>query len=143
MWEVTVGKLHDELRSLGEAHCYLAVIKADGTVSGEERARAPLHARRAHTKYNMFGGSSHVAARASRDVRQMLSDPAYTAWEANQHLDKGIELLRRAAKAGSRGIDISADRLEAELYEVAYLDGYNLRESRYVKKVLGRLRELG
>ncbi len=138
-----MAKGHDELRSLGEAHCYIAVVKADGQVSRQERARTPLHARRAHERYSMFSDDSRLAERASRDVRQLLSDPAHATWDADRHLDKGMELLRQAAHAGSRGIDISADRLEAELYEVAYLDGYDLRESTYVKKVLARLRELG
>ncbi|MBD3239191.1 MAG: hypothetical protein GF331_01290 [Chitinivibrionales bacterium] len=132
----------DRLRSLGEAHCYVAIMKADGHVSRRERLRGPLHARRSHERLAVFGANKLLARMVGTDITAILDDSSFETWDAERHLNEGIELLRRAARAGSRGVDIAADKLETELYELAYLDGYDLRESRFVKRTVERLREL-
>ncbi len=117
-------------------------MKADGHVSRRERIRSPHHARRSHMRLSVFGANKRLARMVGEDITAILGDAAYEPWDAERHLDEGIGLLRRAAKAGSRGVDIAADKLEAELYELAYLDGYDFRESRFVKRTVERLREL-
>jgi hypothetical protein len=128
--------------SLGEAHCYVAVVKADGRVTSGERARAPYHAKKSQKRFGLFKRNAELAERVGGDVTRLLGDSSYQDWTADQHLDEGVSLLREAARAGSRGVDISADKLESGLFELAYLDGYDIRESTFVKKALGRLREL-
>ena len=128
--------------SLGEAHCYVAIVKADGRVSRGERARAPYHARKSQKRFGLFKHDTSLAESVGTDVGRLLNDPDFESWSADQHLDEGVSLLRRAAAAGSRGIGITADKLESGLFELAYLDGYDIRESTFVKKALGRLREL-
>jgi hypothetical protein len=128
--------------SLGEAHCYVAIAKADGRVTRQERARAPYHARESQKRFGLFRRDTDLAQKVGGDVTLLLNAPEYRDWTADQHLDEGVALLRRAAALGSRGVDISADKLESGLFELAYLDGYDIRESAFVKKAVERLREL-
>lgn len=131
-----------EQLSLGEAHCFAAVVKADGAVSRGERVRAPYHAGKSQERFRLFKRNEELAFLVGRDLTNILTDTRYADWTAEQHLDEGIRQLRLAAGSGSRGVDITADKLESGLYELAYLDGYDMRESRFVKKAIARLREL-
>jgi hypothetical protein len=130
------------LRSLGEAHCFVAIVKADGEVTRRERARAGYHASRSQRKFSLFKDNEELARAVVDDISSILKDPAYSGWSADQHLDEAVTVLKRACEAGSRGVDITADKLEAELFELAYLDGYDFRESSFVKTAVSRLREL-
>jgi hypothetical protein len=131
------------LRSRGEAHCYVAVAKADGTVTAHERGRAPYHARRGQAGLDVMRANATLAETVGRDVASILQDPAYANWDAERHVKEGLERLREAAAAGAPAIETTADKIEAEIRELAYLDGYDLQESRFVQSLLDRLRALG
>jgi len=130
------------LRSLGEAHCYVAVVKADGTVTAHERARAPFHARQSQEHLDVMRANRKLAETVGHDVTRILHDPAYAPWDAERHVQEGIARLRDAMAAGTPGVQTTADKIEAELRELAYIDGYDLSESRFVQALLDRLRAL-
>jgi len=131
-----------KLRSLGEAHCYVAVVKADGTVTAHERARAPFHARRSQRQYDLLRANERIAETIGKDVRAILGDSAFADWTAERHVDEGMRLLREAHAGGSKGVVMTAAKLQQDLSELSYLDGYDLRESTFVQRLVDRLREL-
>lgn len=132
-----------ELRSLGEAHLYLAVAKADGSVSTLERVRAPYLAGESQKHYNLFGINKALAAQIKRDTAQLFADEHFMGWNALMHIDEGLRLLHQAREAGAQGLDLTAVKLEQELRELAYLDGYDMRESRFMSALLERLQAFG
>jgi len=131
------------LRSKGEAHLYIAVAKADGQVSRMEKIRAPFFARKSQKHYNMFDVNKEVLARIGNDVTSLLADPVCNSWDAHRHVTEAVEILKRVKRSGIIGVDVTAEKIEKELFELAYLDGYNMKESRFVKECIATLqREL-
>jgi hypothetical protein len=130
------------IRSLGEAHCYVAVVKADGLTTTHEKARAPFHARRSQRQFDLLRSNERIAETVGADVRAILNGPPYADWTAEQHLDEGLRLLREALAGGARAVPMTAAKLQEDLHALAYLDGYDLNESRFVQRVVQRLREL-
>lgn len=131
-----------QLRSKGEAHLYVAVAKADGEVSRNERIRAPYFAGKSQRRFGMLKVNRRLGEMVKADVRAILDDRSTAEWPAERHLEEGLMLLRRAKESGSLGLSLTGHRIEKELHDLAYMDGYDMRESRFVTKVIQALREL-
>lgn len=129
-------------RSLGEAHLYIAVAKADGILSQRERARAPYYARKSQKVFDILKINRNVGKRIKKDVTKILSEPEYSNWSAEQHLDKAIILLLKAKHAGDWGVKLTFHKNRDGLMQVAFLDGYILKESKFIKEIEKRLAEI-
>lgn len=129
-------------RSLGEAHLYVAVAKADGLLSQKERARAPYYARKSQELFDIIKINRNVRRRIKNDVTKILSDPEYSGWSAREHLDKAISYLKRARQAGDWGVRLTFHKNRDGLMQVAFLDGYILKESKFIKEIEKRLKEI-
>ncbi len=130
------------LRSLAEAHLYVAVAKADGIVTIKERARAPYYAQKSQSVFNILQINREVKTRIKKDVQEMLEDKAFYQWSATQHLDKAVALLKEAKKAGDWGATLSIHKNEQGLLQLALVDGYILKESKFIQEIEQRLKEL-
>jgi hypothetical protein len=128
-----------EYRSLGEAHLYIAVAKADGIITVKERVRAPYYAQKSQDVFNILKINKKVKQTIKEHVTMVLSDPIYLSWSADQHLDEAVSLLKKAEKAGDWGVNLSFHKNEEGLMEVAFLDGYIYKESKFIKKMEKRL----
>ena len=132
----------DRIRSKGEAHLYVAVIKADGVVSAKERHGAAHHAYKSQKRFNMFKGNDPIADTIRGHIKEVLDDPAHSSWSAGRHLDKGIALLKQAKMQGDWHVTLTGSKVEEEVRALAEMDGYVFKESRFVDELLGRLKEL-
>lgn len=131
-----------KIRSLGEAHLYIAIAKVDGIVTMKERARTPHYAQKSQDVFNVLKINKHVRSNIKKDVNKILSDPKYIKWTAQHHLDCAIAHLKKAKKLGDWGVSLSGHKNEKGLENVALLDGYILKESRFLKKIKEMLKEL-
>lgn len=129
-------------RSRGEAHLYVAVAKADGKISEKERAWAPYHARKSQLVMDVLKLNSLVRERIGTDVKEILSDQAFTGWTAERHLQEAVEYLRKAKECGDWAVELAGAKNEAELLELAHIDSYVFKESRFLRTIRDRLREL-
>ena len=130
------------LRSLGEAHLYVAVAKADGIISQKEHARAPFYAQKSQNVFDVLKINQKVSRRIKNDVVKILSNPEYTEWSEKQHLDKAISFLKKAKQMGDWGVRLTFHKNENGLMQVAFLDGYILKESKFIKEIEKRLAEI-
>jgi hypothetical protein len=129
-------------RSLGEAHLYVAVAKADGIVSATERRLAGWQAEKGQQVLDILGINKQVQKTIRADVERLLGDPQYASWSAGQHLDHAVELLGKAKKLGDWGAQLSDDKHEQGLLALAQLDGYTIKESRFLREIERRLSQL-
>ncbi|MBD3314260.1 MAG: hypothetical protein GF344_00605 [Chitinivibrionales bacterium] len=129
-------------RSLGEAHLYVAVAKADGVVSERERRSASHLARKSQEVLDVLKLNEKIRNLVGDDVRTLLSDPAFDGWNAERHLDQAIEHLSRAKSAGAWDIELTAHKNEQGLLELAQSDGYVFKESRLLREIEKRLNAL-
>ena len=129
-------------RSRGEAHLYVAVAKSDGKISEEERARAPYHARKSQLVMDVLKLNSLIRERIGTDVKEILSDSAYTGWSAERHLKESVDCLKKAKESGDWAVELVGDKNEKELLELAHIDSYVFKESRFLRAIRDRLREL-
>ncbi len=129
-------------RSLGEAHLYVAVAKADGIVSDIERHQAGSYAQAGQKVFDILGINQTVRKRIRGDVERILAAHEYDGWSAGQHLDEAVALLARAMEAGDWGARLSGDRHEEGLLALARSDGYVFKESRILGEIHRRLKSL-
>jgi hypothetical protein len=129
-------------RSLGEAHLYVAVAKADGVVSARERRSAPHLARKSQEVMDVLKLNAGIRELVGDDVRSLLSDPAFEGWSAERHLDEAVKHLHSAKKAGAWDVELTAHKNEEGLLALAQSDGYVFKESRLLREIEKRLDEL-
>jgi hypothetical protein len=91
----------------------------------------------------LFGINKALAAQIKADTAKLFADERFQSWSASMHIDEGLRLLHQARDAGAVGLDLTAVKLEQELRELAYLDGYDMRESRFMSALLERLTAVG
>lgn len=128
-----------KLRSRGEAHLYVAVAKADGIVSEMERVRAPYYAFKSQDVLDVLEINQATRSRIKQDINHLLTARSFAAWSAEQHLDAAVDLLDQAGKAGDWGAQLTVHRTEHGLERVALLDGYILKESKFLRRIKHRL----
>ncbi len=131
-----------ELRSQGEAHLYVAVAKADGVITMNERARAPYYAQKSQDVFNILKINKGVRGSIKKHVQELLANPACVSWSAEKHLDEAVSLLKQAKKAGDWGAGLAVHKNKKGLLKVAFLDGYILKESQFLKEIEKRLLDL-
>lgn len=131
-----------EQRSLGEAHLYVAIAKADGIITMSERARAPYYALKSQDVFNVLKINRDVRGSIKQHVKDLLANPECAQWPAKKHLDEAVTLLRKAKQAGDWGAGLAVHKNKKGLLEVAFLDGYILKESQFLKEIEKRLQEL-
>ncbi|MBD3390986.1 MAG: hypothetical protein GF418_02960 [Chitinivibrionales bacterium] len=129
-------------RSIGEAHLYVAVAKADGIISRLERERAGWRAKKSQEVLDILGVNSRVEETIRADVERLLAAPEFESWTADQHLDQAVDLLKQATKLGDWGAPLSAAKHEQGLLSVARLDGYVFKESKFLREIERRLASL-
>jgi hypothetical protein len=129
-------------RILGEAHLYIAVAMADGSISQGERRRAGGLLKKSRLLHSIIVPPPEIEKKIDSAITALLRQPRYEHWSAEDHLNEAIEKLKTAQRSGEWDINLSAVRHEKSLYELAYIDGYGIRESRFVKKMIDRLKKL-
>ncbi len=137
-----IKKQTAEQRSLGEAHLYVAIAKADGIITMNERARAPYYALKSQDVFNVLKINRNVRGSIKQHVKDLLANPECAQWPAEKHLDEAVTLLRKAKQAGDWGVGLVVHKNKKGLLEVAFLDGYILKESKFLKEIEKRLQEL-
>ncbi len=128
-----------EYRSLGEAHLYIAIAKADGIITTKERVRAPYYAQKSQDVFNVLKINKNIKQTIKKHVSMVLLDKKFISWNAEQHLDEAVLLLKNAEKNGDWGVSLSFHKNENGLLEVAFLDGYIYKESKFIKEIEKRL----
>ncbi len=129
-------------RSMGEAHLFMSIAKADGLLSESEILRLPYHAVKSQRLFDVLKTNEHVRQTIREDVEKLINEPAYAPWSAQQHLDQAIVFLKKAKEAGDWGVQLTGVKTEESLQEIANLEGYTMKESRFFKELRKRLAEL-
>ena len=127
------------LQSRGEAHLYVA--KADGILSRKERAVIGRYAAGAQKLYDVLDINSDIAARVRHDIREIIADPAFSAWKTDDHYGEAVTLLRKARDHGNWSVSLTHLKHEHGLLQVALLDEYVFAESAAVKEILRKLED--
>ena len=130
------------LRSLVEAHIYVAVAMADGKVTQNEVTYAPYYAEKSQKSFNILKSNQGIQGQIKKDIRSVFRDPEFRNWTAEMHLERALELLAQAKKAGDWAVRLTADKNEIGLEEVAAMDNYYFKESKFLKEVYSRLKAL-
>ncbi|MBD3343924.1 MAG: hypothetical protein GF401_02540 [Chitinivibrionales bacterium] len=135
-------KLAADLRSKGIAHLYVGVAKSDGVISPNERVRVSYYAKKSQEIMDVFNMNSRVKNLLKGALSEILGDVRLRGWSAHDHLDEAVRLLVKAKKAGDWSTALSGARNEQGLESLALLDGYVFKESRFLKEIKERLKEL-
>ena len=142
MIELKKDNVVNKRRSCAEAHIYVAVIKADTIVSHKEVAEASFHARKSQKWMNVLNVNDGIAGIIVEQIQQILRNRDYVHWNGQDHLDYALKLLSELKQSGDWAVKLLFDKMEAGLTKVALADGYDIRESKFLKMVLSRLEEL-
>lgn len=129
------------LRSLAEAHLFVAVAKADDRVSAKEILTAVYKAKKSQKKFNWLNANASIVEYIRDDIYKILNDFDYISWNSNHHVEEAIRILKKIKKSKNWTIKLTADKLEYGLVELASVDGYNITESILIKDILKRLRD--
>lgn|GEM_PF-6028877 len=128
-----------DLQCKAEAHLYVAVAKADGIVSKNEKASTGHIAARSQKLYDVIDINSDISKQIAGCVASILADPLYTSWNSDDHADEALSLFRKAAASGNWSVSLSSLKHEQGLMDVALIDEYVFAESAAVKKIIRRL----
>ena len=118
------------------------MAKADGIISQKEKARTPYYAQKSQDVFDVLKINQRVSRRIKKDVTKILSNPEYNEWTSEQHLDKAISFLKRAKQMGDWGVKLTFHKSEEGLMQVAFLDGYILKESKFIREIEKRIAEI-
>ncbi|MDO5576845.1 MAG: hypothetical protein Q4F84_07175 [Fibrobacter sp.] len=129
------------LRSLAEAHLFVAVAKADAHVSAKEILTAVYQAKKSQKKFNFLNANASIMEYIRDDIFNIFNDFDYYSWDSAHHVEEAIKILQKVKTDGKWAVKLTADKLENGLEELASVDGYNIMESRLIKDILKRLRE--
>lgn len=133
-----------KLQSRAEAHLYIAIAKADGIISRKERIHIGTYAADAQKLYDVLDINGAIAVQVREDIRQIISDPAFSSWTTGDHYNEAVALLRQARDRGNWSVALSSLKHEHGLLQVALLDEYVFAESAAVKDIIAKLeRDLG
>lgn len=133
-------KYNLDLQAEGEAHLYVAIMKSDGTVTKEERAFAPYYAVKSQKLFNVMGINEEIKEKIKPAIERIVVNPDYESWDENRHLEKAIELLKESK---SPALELVDPKNEQGFLSVAKLDGYFIKESRFLTKIKEELAKLG
>ena len=128
-----------EKAALGEAHLYAAIVKADGKVSKDERARAPYYAKKSQELFNILDSNKEIKKLIKSSVEKLLDSPEYFSWDKEQHLNQAIKLLKAS---NTKTSELIMPKNSAGLLNVAKIDGYILKESKFIREIEKKLEEL-
>lgn len=128
-------------RSMGEAHLFIAIAKADGVLSKSEILRLPYHAVKSQHLFDVLKTNEHVRETIRDDVEKLINEPAYAPWSAERHLDEAIQFLKKAKEAGDWGVQLTGAKTQEGLQQIANLEGYTIKESRFFRELRRRLAE--
>ena len=137
-----VSRDPSSIKSMGEAHLYLAVAKADNQLSNLEKARAPYLAGKALNKINLLKKNADLAGRLKDDINYLFTEGKYSSWDADAHLEAGVRLLKEARKLGDYTVKLTAHKHLDQLKALALLDEYDFQESSFIKKMTLELNKL-
>ncbi|MFP4417008.1 MAG: hypothetical protein ACOC4C_02445 [Fibrobacterota bacterium] len=129
-------------RSLGEAHLFVAIAKADGILSESEILRLPHYAAKSQHLFDVLNTNEHVRETIREDVEKLINEAAYAPWSAQQHLDEALAFLKKAKEAGDWGVQLTGAKTEEGLQQIANLDSYTIKESVFFSEMRKRLKEL-
>ncbi|MBN1603336.1 MAG: hypothetical protein JW915_17135 [Chitinispirillaceae bacterium] len=130
------------MRSIAEAHLYIAVAKADEKISGRELTEASNLAKNSQRSLNILNMNQNVKDTISKHINSIIRDSEYSSWDWNAHLEKALSIFRQLLDDGEWSVKLTADKIEDGLRKLSWVDGYDLNESRVVEKILSKLREL-
>lgn len=130
------------MKSLAEAHLYIAVAKADGLISRDEQRLAPHYAAKSQDVFDIMKINNTVRRRIKHDVMDLLSNPVYDQWSAHGHLEEAITSLKKAKEAGDWGVQFTFHKNEKGLLQIAFLDGYVIKESALIKEIEKQVSEI-
>lgn len=134
-----MSKINIELQTLGEAHLYVAITKADGNVSKDERAFAPFYAMKSQKLFNILGINKKIQSAIKPAIEEIMDSSKYDSWDKDMHLDKAIELFK---ESNSPGLELIDPKNESGFLSVAKLDGYLMKESRFLTRMKEELAKL-
>jgi hypothetical protein len=124
-----------EYRSKGEAHLYVAVAKSDGVVTTKEKARAPSIAFKCKSLFDAMNLHSEVKEQLFKYTKDIFENNSFRSWSADDHLNEAIKLLKQAKESGDLSVCHVAEKCESTLQDLAVIDGYLLKESKFLKKI--------
>lgn len=132
-------KYNLDLQAEGEAHIYVAIIKADGRVTEEERAFAPFYAVKSQELFNVMDINAEIKKMIKPAIQRIVASSEFDSWDEYKHLEKGIELLK-ASKSPT--LELVDPKNEHGFLSVAKLNGYLYKESLFLKKIREELAKL-
>lgn len=133
-------KYNLDLQAEGEAHLYVAILKADGNVSKEERAFASYYAVKSQRFFNVMGINDEIRKKIKPAIDRIAVSSEFDTWDEYKHLEKAIELLKESK---SPALELIEPKNEGGFLSTAKLDGYLLKESRFLSKIKEELGKLG
>lgn len=122
-------------RSLGEAHLYIAVIKADEVISKKEEARIKAYAGNTKSLLDILNIDKEVKENLLISIENILSDASFSSWDSYKHLEEGLSNLKKAKDLGDIEVAHLYSQCEDAFYKLARLNGYLLKESRLLDKI--------
>jgi hypothetical protein len=128
-------------RSLAEAHLFVAVAKADMEISVEEILVAVYQAKKSQNKLDWLNANSTIRKFIKDDIHEIFNNSVYSSWNSSKHVEEAIKILKQVKNDGNWAVKLTADKLEDGLKELAFVDGYNLKESQLIKEIIRRLKE--
>jgi hypothetical protein len=123
-----------------EAHLYVAVAKADGMVTKKEYAATPYYAMKSQNFFDMMEMNQAIAEKIGGEIRDILNNPAYAEWDSVDHLDEAIRHNQHARDTGVWQSRVIFEKNEKGFLNTAKIDGYNIKESRFIKIMEEKLR---
>lgn len=130
------------MRSIAEAHLYIAIAKADNNISGRELTEASNLAKNNQRSLNILNMNQNVETTIDKHINSIVRDVEYSSWDWNSHLDKSLSIFRELLDRGEWSVKLTADKIEDSLRKLSWVDGYDLHELQVVEKILSKLREL-
>ncbi len=122
-----------------EAHLYVGVAKADGVISEMEYSHIPIYAEKAQRQFDKMSINASIIERIRPAIRSIMSSPQFRSWDANDHLDSAIAILREIHSEGVWQSRIVFVKNEKGFTESARIDGYVLREAEFIRSMETKL----
>jgi len=114
------------MRSIAEAHLYVAIAKADNNISGREVIEASNLAKNNQSSLNILTMNQSVESTICKHINSIVRDVKYSSWDWNAHLEKALSILRQLLDDGEWSVKLTADKIEDSLRKLSWVDGYDI-----------------
>jgi len=123
------------LRTLAEAHLYVAVTKIDNHVSPREQSVAMYYAQKCNGLMDIMNIDLAIREKIVEQIKDLFNNSVYLSWSADNHLDEACNLFSQAQNLGDYTIKSVIDKHKSGLLKLAQVDNYLYKESLFLNKI--------